>query len=528
MEPQEQKDSESGSEKRHARFGDGDGDGDLSSFLKEEDHDYPHAGDSSWRAKNVLSSSMSPEDGGDDDDIALFGLDGMDGNGAVDPDEVDSLLAREMSGLSMADREKAYYDVHGVSEEIQETPEMIAESIDLLRQELMKGEQGMSAASADDEKAYNKAMAMDSSYVQDPKFLIRFLRADLFNIPAAAVRVKRFFGVKMDLFGPDLLVKDITQDDLGDDTMYTLYNGGAHCLPFRDRGGRVTVLHFAHPDSLPVQAIMRKTFYVGMVLYEDEETQKKGHVIVAYQLGHTLTWQQTAHEQDLNRQRGRLLVSLPCRPVALHVCVDSMILWRPILAVFKYVANTFTRVRIREHTGTHKEVQFSLQTFGISMVGFPVTEDGEVLPHYCQERWKKRRALEQRMKNKGEGHARDDSTGVRVETPSKYDVLLGRGRSCYSHVGNLRLRKMVSDKFHLYEISGFGEKLPISDEIVCTIKSLSGRFLKDDGAGWVEVDDETARKKVSHAFRTFRGLQNAQEKSKGTKRRSGDKEPGPV
>jgi hypothetical protein len=33
------------------------------------------------------------------------------------------------------------------------------------------------------------------------------------------------------------------------------------------------------------------------------------------------------------------------------------------------------------------------------------------------------------------------------------------------------------------------------------VKITTGRFLKDDGAGWVEIPDEVARFKVSHCFR---------------------------
>ena len=40
--------------------------------------------------------------------------------------------------------------------------------------------------------------------------------------------------------------------------------------------------------------------------------------------------------------------------------------------------------------------------------------------------------------------------------------------------------------------------------IVDSIKKYAGRFLKDEETRWVEVDDEAARLKVSHLFRSRR------------------------
>ncbi len=54
----------------------------------------------------------------------------------ISPDQVDLLVAKQMTSLSMEDREKAYYDVHGVSEEVKETPEMLASSLLQLELEL--------------------------------------------------------------------------------------------------------------------------------------------------------------------------------------------------------------------------------------------------------------------------------------------------------------------------------------------------------------------------------------------------------
>eukprot|EP00980_Cylindrotheca_fusiformis_P027554 scaffold21161_cov59-Cylindrotheca_fusiformis.AAC.1 len=46
---------------------------------------------------------------------------------AMDSEYIDSIIARQLASLSVQEREKAYMDVHGVSEEVVETPQMIKE-----------------------------------------------------------------------------------------------------------------------------------------------------------------------------------------------------------------------------------------------------------------------------------------------------------------------------------------------------------------------------------------------------------------
>ena len=41
-------------------------------------------------------------------------------------------------------------------------------------------------------------------------------------------------------------------------------------------------------------------------------------------------------------------------------------------------------------------------------------------------------------------------------------------------------------------------------QTVAQVHQYGGRFLKQEGAGWVVVEDDVASEKVSHAFRTRR------------------------
>lgn len=87
------------------------------------------------------------------------------------------------------------------------------------------------------------------------------------------------------------------------------------------------------------------------------------------------------------------------------------------------------------------------------------------------------------------------------------DVLFGRGKTVVEHVGNLRFRNMIGMQMTEYENANRLEKTYITEKIVEAIKGSDGRFLKrDEGGEWEEVDHETARKKVAHAFRNRRKL----------------------
>jgi len=139
-----------------------------------------------------------------------------------------------------------------------------------------------------------------------------------------------------------------------------------------------------------------------------------------------------------------------------------------------------------------------LQTHGIPTLGFPITEDGTVLRHLCREFWTKRRLLEDSLQRENAQTSRPSSIVPRIQTPNQNDVLLGRGKAFYRHIGNIRLRKLIIDNASVYELAPFSEKQRVSGVIVRLIHEQGGLFLKEDDAWWIEVDEETARNKVSN------------------------------
>lgn len=144
----------------------------------------------------------------------------------------DAVLAKELNELSIQEREKAYEDVHGVSKEFEETPELIEQSLADFEVEIKKTKK---------KSAHDKAFFLNSKYARNREFRVMFLRADNFDVKKAAKRIILHFESKLELFGANKLVKDITLDDLDEDDMEVLLSGSFQSLPTKDQAGRAVI-----------------------------------------------------------------------------------------------------------------------------------------------------------------------------------------------------------------------------------------------------------------------------------------------
>jgi hypothetical protein len=146
--------------------------------------------------------------------------------------DADALIAQEMAGLSVEEREKSLYDIHGVSDVIEETPNFVREKLAQLNEEL---------AQIAEKAAYFQAEVQSRGYVSCSKFRLRFLRAECFDPKLAAERLVRFFQEKLGLFGFEKLTKDIHLSDLDKNDLRCLHAGIGQILPLRDRAGRCVI-----------------------------------------------------------------------------------------------------------------------------------------------------------------------------------------------------------------------------------------------------------------------------------------------
>jgi hypothetical protein len=318
------------------------------------------------------------EEEDDDDDFGSSHVSGVD-----EPQEdIVKVLAKEITSLSLTERDQVFQEIHGVRQHPQETPQYMQD-----RQQAMQA--AIDAIPASKRKAYNLALRMDPLYVHNAELRTRFLRCESWDAKKAAVRYLKHFQQKMDLFGRDLLCATIRQKHLSPDGRHAVMEGSSQ-MPVRDSTGRLVTMQFSNLNSNPsrsTKANLERIFYMTMVNTENEENQRKGSVIILGPIAKgrwkTVSW-----------KIPRLLESLPFRREAIHLCFDPS---RRIFAkIAKYACERCTRQRIRLHTGTFAETKRVLASFGIPVENLPIDDEGNayLLPSHTQ-RWETRRQWEE-------------------------------------------------------------------------------------------------------------------------------------
>jgi hypothetical protein len=233
-------------------------------------------------------------------------------------------------------------------------------------------------------------------------------------------------------------------------------------------------------------------WYVFSSSLKDEETQKKGVVLVLYNVGHMAK----PEEISVMKRMRRVRQGIPKRVVGVHYCFDDALM-RPFVAgmqLYMRMQDNRIQARFRPHFGNHDDIQFELQTYGIPTKDHPIKENGSLCLAWHHE-WLHIRQAQETSSSASDG----------IILPRRFDVLFGRGKNTSDHTGNLRAGHLVEMYREKYEQAGKYHKTEIADRIVSIIHESHGRFLKWDGDdGWVEVEHDVARGKISHFFRHMR------------------------
>jgi hypothetical protein len=226
-----------------------------------------------------------------------------------------------------------------------------------------------------------------------------------------------------------------------------------------------------------------------MSCLKDEETQKKGVVMVIFNVG------KKAKNEKIKVLRGvsKVREGIPKKVVGTHFCYDNGFM-RPFIAGVKFFLDKEARRRFRPHYGNHEEITFELETFGIPTKEIPIQENGTLSVAWHHQWIQVRQAQEA-----------SESTSDGIIVPRRFDVLFGRGKVICEHTGNMRANHLVEMHRQKYEQASKFQKTNISDRIVRIIHESDGRFLKWEDDGWSEVDHDEAREKISHFFRRSRG-----------------------
>ena len=247
---------------------------------------------------------------------------------------------------------------------------------------------------------------------------------------------------------------------------------------------------------------------------------------------------------------------VPSRLKAIHLCMPDRQLKIIMRSVIMVVAGKENRPHIRLHIGSITECKYHLSPFGIPVARLPVAL--ELNTTYRKDniaihtKWLRLQSAKERLlrkilsdKNRSSSSSPEDlllslgqqqswdhhragmetetetterTTEARigmeavytfrsmfVECPHHEDCLFGRGKNTMKHPGNVAMRRLLEERLDRYGVAQHHTKAQIAREVVRAIKDGGGCFLKETNTGlYIGVDDETARKKISIAFRDLK------------------------
>ena len=158
----------------------------------------------------------------------------------VDPEVTDALLVQEMNQLSMREREQVFFDVHGVSDVIEESPDFVNPKLSELKTVVLSKMANVKNPFV--KMAFREAQTQGLDPLSDSHFLLKFLRADRFQVQQAANRILQFFEEKQKLFPEkNKLTKEITLEDMTTEDIDCLESGICTILPLPDSAGRIVL-----------------------------------------------------------------------------------------------------------------------------------------------------------------------------------------------------------------------------------------------------------------------------------------------
>ncbi len=180
---------------------------------------------------------------------------------------INKLLAKELNQLSFQERNSINEVIHGVSSlySINETPELISGSIEQLQIEIEQNipiQQKLAYETS--KKICNQLRIQEQQghrqghrqsplgsisigYINDPDFILMFLRREQFVVHKAALRLVRFMDLVYELYGDSAFTQKVweSQSVLNKLELDVLRAGPMQCLQGRDRAGRRIVGQFA-------------------------------------------------------------------------------------------------------------------------------------------------------------------------------------------------------------------------------------------------------------------------------------------
>lgn len=414
----------------------------------------------------------------------------------LDSRKTDDLLTKELMQLSFKDRNNISEEVHGVhSLAVDETQSVRDQGLSNLQYELNE-------LPPSDKEAFATAQTLPVTYVNDPDFRLRFLRADLFDAKEAAKRMVAYLDLLWKLFGIEVLKRPLRSTDFkAKDEKSCLRGGLVQLLPYRDRSGRRVMVILS--DIMSHNHIMRvKIFlYLLTVAAECEETQQKGVVFVMW------PGKDTNIRVPQNEERvvcSKSFSAFPLRVAAFHFCWPNTPFFHLVRSFFVIVMGRNIRTRVNFHSGERQELSYKLMGYGIPVQLIPTTESG-VIKTKNHAQWLKTRQFLEKDVSSVPTTQPANLVGA-IECPASNDVLYERTKPCALHPGNTQFKGIIEEKKAEHTQLSQTGKRDFAWSIVEEIERRNGRFLRWDRKNgyWVEIEDRSEiRLKVATSLRDF-------------------------
>lgn len=436
---------------------------------------------------------------------------------------LDAMIAAATAQLTVEQTLSAQEDLYGVVRKVpeKEQPGRIPALLQILRARLgaVKIKRGT---------AFEVAEKLDRSYADRNDFLLKFLRASKYEPEQAAQQIINFFDMKLELFGREKLVKDITLDDLNDDDQSCLNNGNDQVLHTASRHILVCFPGLRRFKALNNE--LRARYYTLMSMLESNDTQIDGVTIINYAVG---SCRDTTNGVGYI-EHARLLLSLPIHVAATHHCSDDVAQYILLYGAIGLGSPT-QLARFQAHHGSAVDCIYKLATFGIPNGSLPLsTTDHQPMlerhmawlrtrriidsvnrgPHISHPQFVQARLQPTSLQTLGAGPASPNNSTEATKPstlvapgslkPNADDVLFGQEHK--AHPGNIKMHQLMDHLQSQYEAADKVGKMKISLIVVFSMKGTGSRFLDYDESTmhWHIVPDTVARNKVAKAIRNRR------------------------
>jgi CRAL/TRIO domain len=204
----------------------------------------------------------------------------------------------------------------------------------------------------------------------------------------AAKRMVAYWAKRLEIFGPEraFLPLTLTSGILIDKDLVALRIGVGRSLPEKVDPGNRSIL-FADPSRQDHSLydtinMVRAFWYTLHAVLEDEDTQKKGLIMMVYPHKAQLA----QFDRSLaNQLMGSIRGCLPVRMSAMHLCHPPAF-FQVIFPIMKLLMGARLRKRVQIHFGTTEHVLGRLESkFGLSRTKLPSELGGSVLLDH--EKW---------------------------------------------------------------------------------------------------------------------------------------------